>query len=466
MSSKLFPCFLLMITGLLFPQADHIHWGSTGNPLNGLTITWHSAGTSDSIRWGYTVAYEKGKSAGTRRPDYAGNLFSYAFAGPTADTLIHYSIRSNAWEADRVFRTSRDTTGANFSFIAGGDSRTNMADWQAIAVRMRNERADFHLFAGDLVNSGTTTTDWDAWYASGASFLAGELVYYCRGNHEADGIIYANQFTLPPAIWNYAFEFGNALIICLNSENAADAAQLAWLRATLQTKRKTWNIVFFHRPFYTIGGHAGEMDAQFTTWWKLFDSVGVDIVLNGHTHQYMRSKPINRDVSTVSSVAEYGGGPGQGRLEVVAGSYGAPLYLCDTAWFSQVCVPAVHYTRWDVSGNRVHMSAIDVNGNLIDSLTLIKPPSIAEAPGLSGKEITVRARPNPAGLSVPIEFECGSGRPWTVAVYELSGRKVFEETGRPGNNVKWQPRALGLGVYLSIFTVDGKTFPCRVAIIR
>ncbi len=33
---------------------SHIRFGSTGDPLNGLTVTWKSRGTSDSIAWGYT----------------------------------------------------------------------------------------------------------------------------------------------------------------------------------------------------------------------------------------------------------------------------------------------------------------------------------------------------------------------------------------------------------------------------
>ena len=56
----------LLVMGLLnqflFSQ-DHIHWGSTGDPLNGLTITWHASSlssTGDQFKWGYTAAYEQG----------------------------------------------------------------------------------------------------------------------------------------------------------------------------------------------------------------------------------------------------------------------------------------------------------------------------------------------------------------------------------------------------------------------
>jgi hypothetical protein len=43
-----------------------------------------------------------------------------------------------------------------------------------------------------------------------------------------------------------------------------------------------WKIIFFHKPFYTIGTHYGEMDTYFDTWLKAFDDYGVDFVVNGH----------------------------------------------------------------------------------------------------------------------------------------------------------------------------------------
>ena len=33
----------------------HIRFGSTGDPLNGLTIAWNGLGTEDKIAWGYTT---------------------------------------------------------------------------------------------------------------------------------------------------------------------------------------------------------------------------------------------------------------------------------------------------------------------------------------------------------------------------------------------------------------------------
>ncbi len=86
---------------------DHVHWGSTGDPLNGLAVTWHSTGASDKIKWGYTIAYEQGTFPGVRRSDYSGNLYDYTFPAVNASSTIHYSLtKDSIWTLDKTFQTS------------------------------------------------------------------------------------------------------------------------------------------------------------------------------------------------------------------------------------------------------------------------------------------------------------------------------------------------------------------------
>ena len=100
--------------------------------------------------------------------------------------------------------------------MAGGDSRTNLDDWEAAANKMDADSADFFLFLGDHVASGDNTVDWDNWYLRGAKFLENNLIYHTGGNHEY-GSIYLNQFVMPGNKEWYSFEFGNVLFICLLS---------------------------------------------------------------------------------------------------------------------------------------------------------------------------------------------------------------------------------------------------------
>lgn len=377
---------------------EYIHWGSTDNPQNGLTVTWQSTGASDQIKWGYTISYEQGTFGGLRRNGYSAYLYDYTFPTVNTNSIIHYSIfSSGAWTSDMTFYTSVSQNAANFSFIAGGDSRTNLDDWETAANKLATESVDFHLFLGDHVNSGSSTTDWNNWYNKGSNFLENNLIYHTGGNHDY-GSIYINQFVLPGNEKWYSFEFGDALFICLFSEGYF-STQHTWLVNELSTTTKTWIIVFFHKPFFTTGGHTNDMDSYRSTWWKAFDDYGVDVVLNGHTHYYLRSKPINLNVSNASPVGEYGSGEEQGRLQIVAGSYGAPRDLTGSGWFIEENVSTMNYTKFEINDNVLMMNAYDMSGFLIDNITIVKQDTTDTTPPATPSNFTATAGNSEVTLS-------------------------------------------------------------------
>jgi len=175
----------------------HIHWGSTNDPLHGLVVSWQSNEISSQIKWGYTSSFEQGSFSGVRRNNYAGYLYDYIFPTVIASSTIYYAIAGHGgWTAEKTFQTSVSQSSTHFSFIAGGDSRTYMDDWRTVANKLATETVDFHLFLGDHVNSGSSTTDWSNWFDSGENFLKKNLIYHTGGNHEY-GPIYLNQFVLP-----------------------------------------------------------------------------------------------------------------------------------------------------------------------------------------------------------------------------------------------------------------------------
>ncbi len=308
---------------------NSIRIGSTGDPLNGLTIGWRSQGTADSIAWGNTPGLENGKFIGVMSTSIIGTQFDYTFPPQTAGSTIHYAIfdsNDGLWTETQTYNIASDASDNQFTFSVIGDSRSLPDEWKKIAEATFD--TDFTLFLGDIIASGSSASDWQTWFEYGDKFVSRELVYHTVGNHDRDDSPSAfdnfmGLYTQPGNELYYSFTYGNAVFICLNSEYASNTDQYNWLLSTLETnKDQTWKIVFFHRPFYTAPSHIGEMDGYFNTWWKAFDDYGVDLIFNGHTHNYQRTVPINRNVSTTSAVESYGSGEGQGRCQIVAGSVG------------------------------------------------------------------------------------------------------------------------------------------------
>lgn len=351
-----------------------IHWGTKQNTLRGVTLTWHSYGTADSIQWGYTADYEFGGFAGESRDDHKDYLYNFTFPILKPSSNIHYSFKVGAeWGEDKLFKTSVDTSAGYFSFTAGGDShgadsQQNSDRWKRISDRAADEDVDFHLHLGDAIHDGDDWYQWKTFYEYGRNFLEKNIAFYAWGNHDYNSMALDNCVLPGNEKW-YSFEQGNALFICLLSEEDFEI-QYDWLLDQLKNTDKKWVIVYFHRPFFTRGSHAHEMDELRKTWWTAFDDYGVDIVMGGHTHSYIRTEPLNLNISDTSAVAEYGSKPGQGRLEFVAGGLGGDNSTASEDWFTAKAYSGLHYIKFRINGDKLHFDAYTDSGALIDSLTI------------------------------------------------------------------------------------------------
>ncbi len=352
----------------------NIHWGSKENPLKGVTISWCSNSLGSKIKWGYTTNYESGIFDVIRNLNYKNYLYEYTFPYLKPASILYYSIYDSLnrkWSYSNTFKTASDSLSTNFSFTFAGDTRTRVNIWNKVSNVIEN--TDFSLFLGDLVEDGSNDSLWENWYDYGKIFLSKNLIFHSIGNHDYPNDIYLNQFVLPGNELYYSFNYGNALFICLNSENPADLTQYTWLLNTLEiNKTKTWKFVFFHRPFFTNGGHQGEMNAYFDTWWKTFDDYGVDMIFNGHTHNYQRTIPINRFSTQTSPPIPYGDKPEDGRCQVISGGAGAPLVTASSEWFTKISYEIDEFCRIYIKERKLTLVAKNSNGIVIDYLIIQK----------------------------------------------------------------------------------------------
>jgi 3',5'-cyclic AMP phosphodiesterase CpdA len=167
----------------------------------------------------------------------------------------------------------------------------------------------FTVFGGDMLAYGSAYDAWNNLAAS--SLVTTQMTAFTPGNHEfydhtatSRGPGYFNTFVHNPANGadgvantSYFFRYGNALFLSISSEDSwsSDAlleAQTAWFRRAVAENPATFIIAWTHRPFYNGStGNAGHALTNRTNWSPLFDELGVDLVLSGHDHVYVRTAP-------------------------------------------------------------------------------------------------------------------------------------------------------------------------------
>jgi 3',5'-cyclic AMP phosphodiesterase CpdA len=114
------------------------------------------------------------------------------------------------------------------------------------------------------------------------------------GNHEyasAGAAPYFAYFGAAAGRGYYSLRLGSWRVFSLDSNlsGAAQAAQLAWLRAELAREPARCTLAYWHHPLYSSGMH-GSIARMKAAWQLLYDA-GAELVLSGHDHDYERFAP-------------------------------------------------------------------------------------------------------------------------------------------------------------------------------
>ena len=435
---------------------NQIHFGSTSDPLNGLTITWKSYGASDTIEWGYSDSYEMGKFPGVQRNAPAGSYFNYSFPSLKADSTIHYRIFDSLmldWTEAKTYTCAPDTTGTKFSFIVMGDSQVDINTWHRVSDEANKHNTDFSLLVGDMTADGSIFSNWNSWFGYGREFLQKNLVYYTLGNHDCTGnggSLYRSIFTMPMNPSNneyyYSFTYKNAVFICLNSEEGTvginPQKQYEWLLDVLQKNQdKTWKFVWLHRPFCATGYHGDEMLYKMDTWFQSFDDYGVDMIFSGHVHGYQRSVPVQKNRTIV---AEYGSNPDQGRCQVVTGGAGGDLReIYPIAWLAKFA--KIHnYCKLEIDSTTLKFSAYDEFSSKFDSLAIFKSNAVSARNVRDGAQIHLY--PNPTKDRILIRGPVSDPIVFNLLGQDLSKKVKFTYRGK--NQMEADLSKLPKGIYL------------------
>lgn len=250
-------------------------------------------------------------------------------------------------------------------FVVVGDFGVGGDDEAAVASRIKTWTAsrpfDAFVTVGDNVYGEGEPDDFPAAWRKPFGWVtqAGIPIVASLGNHdvETEGGTPVMRLLGMPGRW-YQREVGPVALFVLDANDPANEAQLKWLRGALARSAARWKVAVFHQPAYSCGTHGSSPEVQ-REWVRLFQRSGVDLVLNGHDHDYQRFAPIGG----VTYVVTGGGAELYEVGDCPAGTPRPAAFNDDVHQFLYV----------SATGNELQGRAVSAAGQVLDSFELTRP---------------------------------------------------------------------------------------------
>jgi acid phosphatase type 7 len=260
----------------------------------------------------------------------AVNMHEVHICGLMPGTTYYYQVGggptgSQVWSATQSFTTVPAPSTGSITIGVFGDARDNVNVWQLVHERMKQAGVAAMLVPGDVILEGADESEYQQWLgaiwkdpnnANGFLTLGEQMILPINGNHENDQPDSFANWAIPGVAGDqYAktydsFEIGPVHFIMIDDEHISNigggetdpegSAQLTWIAADLKAANADrtahpFIIALSHRGMFSTSNHAADTDvintrAQLA---PLYDTYKVDLAVNGHDHEYERSKPLN-----------------------------------------------------------------------------------------------------------------------------------------------------------------------------
>jgi hypothetical protein len=434
-----------------------------------LQLLWQSPDTTSVWAVEYKIdkksAWKKAEFEKTKKMNIQGiaprSLFNAHFKDLLPGSVFTYRVHRNKQEVFTAEAKSLKAENQAFRFIAFGDIGAGTPEQKSIVTFAQTLQPDLVLVPGDIVYEHGTASEYDArfWPVYNADKADGNGVPMIRstpfivstGNHDTDlrdldqfpdGLAYYYYWDLPlngpptkegsayfptlkatdanrkafmdlavenfPRMTNYSMDYGNAHWVFLDSNPYVDCTGKElqeWLAKDLAAASGAqWRFVVFHHPgFNSAREHYEQQQMRLLS--PIFEAGKVDVVFNGHVHNYQRSFPMKFTPDKQGSVI-VGGKDGktvrgrvvngrwildktfdgekdtspEGIIYVITGAGGQTLYNPEQnndpdSWqkFTDKFISNVHsLTLAEVEGNKLVVKQLGADGKELDHFTIVK----------------------------------------------------------------------------------------------
>ncbi len=347
-----------------------------------------------------------------------------------------------------------------YRFVAIGDIGAGTANQKSAATQIFNSNPDFVAIPGDIVYERGLASEYDTRFwpiynsmkiDSGFPMMKSTLFVGAPGNHDTDTrdldkfpdamsyyyfwnqplngpvctegsaglpVVTGNETNKKAfmdaagqnfaSMANFSFDYGNAHWLIVDSNpymDWTDSTLVKWVTDDLaKAKDATWRFVMFHHPgFNSSIDHYEQQHMRLLS--PVFEKAKVDIVFNGHVHNYQRTFPIRfkkekngtllvggKDSKSVRGRVVNGNWKldksfdgkinttPQGVIYIITGAGGQELYNPEQttdpdSWqkFTDKFLSLEHsFTVADVDGKTLIVRQISADGKELDSFKIVK----------------------------------------------------------------------------------------------
>ena len=381
-------------------------------PSHSLTLRWFALDPA-----AFSVRYSTGGPMRPARVTAEGRVGSALLADLSGSGVYEVSRAGKVVQRSPFASPPAGKTVGYTAVIIGDSGRGLPGQWK-LADTLGRERPSLLVHTGDVVYPKGTESEYarfhfpvynaDPGAARGVPLLRSVPSVAAPGNHDTafrsakDGLAYYLAWDEPTSMpgalpnmaslaqrrkekarGNFSFAWGDSWWTVLDANTYRNwklPANRAWLdRELARGAGYRWRFVAFHQP----GFHSSkkkENERYMTSVYDLFTKRGVDVVFNGHVHNYQRTFPLRVSPDGKVEIQRgWKGGKAIGPITVVTGAGGAELYdqllaAKPGVWkpFTANYVAGYSFTRMSVTHDVVRIMQIGLGGKALDRFEIRK----------------------------------------------------------------------------------------------
>ena len=434
-----------------------------------LQLLWQTsdadADWSVTVQTAAGKAWRKAETPTFRRIAVAGvephRVYRSAIGGLESGAMFNYVVSKDGKAVFSAEGHAPKSADQPYRFVVFGDCGAGTPEQKPVGYQAYLSKPDFVMITGDIVYERGLIEDYrkkfwpvynaDEATASGVPLLRSSLFVAAPGNHDIDtrdldkypsALSYYYYWSQPlngpigtgggpivpaltasdtnrkafteaagetyPRMANFSFDYGNAHWTVLDANpymDWTDKAMKDWVAADLlAAKNATWRFVSFHHPGFNSAREHYEQQ-QMRLLAPIFEEGKVDVVFNGHVHNYQRTFPMTfvpdkqgtlmvggKDNKTVRGRVVNGrwtldksfdgktNTAPKGVIYVVTGAGGQHLYNPEQqddpdSWqkFTDKFVSKVHsLTVADMNGKTLNVRQVSADGQEVDRFSITK----------------------------------------------------------------------------------------------